>query len=303
MNYFFHLTVFFCLYAVLALSLNLILRFCGYLSLAHSAYFAVGAYVYALITMGYGWSFIPTILVAAALGAALSLFLSVPAWRLKGDFFVMISLAVQSLTFATIFNWASPDDPPGSWKNLTNGPFGLPGIPKPDIFGVKVDTVGSIMVLSLLLLAIVTLVYYVLIKSPWGRALMALRDDELAARNLGKKTRVFKLQTFAIACSMAAGAGALYASYVGFVDPNISLLEQSILILCMVIIGGSKPLIGPLLGVGVILLIPEVISKIPLPGYVDAANLRVLVYGLLLIAAAHFGFTIRWARARTKELS
>jgi branched-chain amino acid transport system permease protein len=300
MNYLFHLAIFFCMYSILALSLNLILRFCGYLSLAHSAYFAIGAYVYALLTIGYGWSFIPVVLAAMALAGILSLLLSMPAWRLKGDFFVMISLAVQSLTFATIFNWASPSDPPGSWKNLTNGSFGLPGIPKPDIFGVRIDTVGGIMLLSLLLLAVVALVYYVLIKSPWGRALMALRDDELAARNLGKKTRLLKLQTFAVACCMAAVAGVLYASYVGFIDPNISLLEQSILILCMVIVGGSRPLLGPLLGVGIILLIPEVIRNIHLPDYVDAGNLRVLVYGLLLLSASHFGFSLRLTRSPAK---
>lgn len=300
MNYFFHLAIFFCMYAILALSLNLILRFCGYLSLAHAAYFSIGAYAYALLTTVYGWTFIPVILAATALAGVLSLLLSIPAWRLKGDFFVMISLAVQSLTFATIFNWASPSDPPGSWKNLTNGSFGLPGIPKPDIFGVRIDTVGGVMLLSLILLAVVALIYYVLIRSPWGRALTALRDDELAARNLGKKTRLFKLQTFAVACCMAAVAGTLYSSYVGFVDPNISLLEQSILILCMVIIGGTRPLAGPLMGVGTILLIPEVIRNINLPASVDAGNLRVLVYGLLLVSAAHFGFSLRWTRSRAK---
>jgi branched-chain amino acid transport system permease protein len=131
---------------------------------------------------------------------------------------------------------------------------------------------------------------------------MALRDDELAARNLGKKARLFKLQTFGIACSMAAVAGALYASYVGFIDPNISLLEQSILILCMVIIGGSRPLSGPLLGVGIILLIPEVLRRIHLPSSIDASNLRVLVYGLLLVAAAHFGLRVRWTKSQAKQL-
>jgi ABC-type branched-chain amino acid transport system, permease component len=98
---------------------------------------------------------------------------------------------------------------------------------------------------------------------------------------------------------MAAVAGALYASYVGFIDPSISLLEQSILILCMVIVGGARPLIGPLLGVGIILLIPEVLRRIDLPPSIDA-NLRVLVYGLLLVAAAHWGITLGRPRSHTK---
>jgi ABC-type branched-chain amino acid transport system, permease component len=196
MSYLFHLAIFFCMYSILALSLNLILRFCGYLSLAHSAYFAIGAYAYALLTLTYGWSFIPVVLAAAALAAVLSLFLSLPAWRLKGDFFVMISLAVQSLTFTTIFNWASPTDPPGSWKNLTNGSYGLPGIPKPDILSVKFDTKDVILLIASLLLLVFFSIYYVLIKSPWGRSLIALRDDDLAARNLGKSPRLFKIQVF-----------------------------------------------------------------------------------------------------------
>lgn len=301
MIYLLHLVIIFCIYAILTLSLNLILRFCGYLSLAHCAYFALGAYAYALLTLKFSWSFIPVVLVAAMLGAVLSLLLSLPSWRLKGDFFVMVSLAVQNLMFATIFNWASPKDPIGSWKNLTNGFYGLPGISKPDIFGFKFDTNGDILLLFVPLLAVVTIIYYVLIRSPWGRAVMTIRDDEVAARNLGKNVRSLKVQTFGIACAMAAVGGALFASYQGFVDPNLAALDQSILILCMVLVGGSRPIVGPLLGVGIILLLPELLRMMPLPTFIDAANLRVLVYGLLLIATAHFGFKIRWTETPPKR--
>jgi branched-chain amino acid transport system permease protein len=301
MSYLLHLAIFFCIYAILTISLNLILRFCGYLSLAHAAYFALGAYTYALLTLKFRWLFLPVVLVAATLGAVFSLLLSLATWRLKGDFFVMISLAVQTLMFTTIFNWASPTDPIGSWKNLTNGSYGLPGIPRPDIFGVKFDTNGRVLLLSILMLTIITLVYYVLIRSPWGRAVMAIRDDELAARNLGKNARSLKVQTFGIACAMAAIGGALFASYAGFIDPNLAVLDQSILILCMALIGGSRPLVGPLLGAGIIILLPQLLRMMPLPTFIDAANLRVLVYGLLLVATAHFGFTISGLRHQRIE--
>jgi branched-chain amino acid transport system permease protein len=135
MNYFLHLLIYFDIYLIVALSLNLIVGYCGLLTLAHAGYYALGAYAYALLSLNLGWGFIPACLAGCVISAVLSLAVSLASWRLKGDFFVLASLAVQALIFSALYNWSSAEAPLGSWTNLTNGPFGITGIPRPSIFG------------------------------------------------------------------------------------------------------------------------------------------------------------------------
>jgi branched-chain amino acid transport system permease protein len=114
-----------------------------------------------------------------------------------------------------------------------------------------------------------------------------MRDDELAARSLGKNVRLLKTQVFAVASGLAAVAGAIYASYVGYVDPSIASLQQSILMLCMVIVGGVGNFRGPIVGAVVLIAIPEILRFIDITD-TAAANIRLMAYGLLLIAVTHF---------------
>lgn len=287
MNYIFHLLIYLGIYLIVALSLNVVVGFCGRLTLAHAAYFAVGSYAYALASRVWGWEFVPSLALGVGLAVVLSLVVSLPTWRVKGDFFVMVSLAVQVLSFNVIYHWASPEASPGTWRNLTNGPFGLARVPKPAILGIKFDTLGSLSALSLGIAGCCLLLGWALFNSPWGRVLMALRDDELAARSLGKNVRLLKVEAFAVACGMMAVAGAIYASYVGYVDPSLASLDQSILMLCMVIVGGVGNFRGPLVGAAVLLAIPEVLRLVYLPDQ-TATEIRLMVYGLLLVAMMHF---------------
>ncbi|MBV9126370.1 MAG: branched-chain amino acid ABC transporter permease, partial [Planctomycetes bacterium] len=222
MNYLLHLVIYLSIYAIVALSLNIVVGYCGRLTLAHAGYYAVGSYAYALVALKLGWGFLPALALAVGLAAVLSLAVSLPTWRLKGDFFVMVSLAVQTLIFSVIYNWTSADDEPGTWKNLTNGPFGLAGVPSPAIIGIKFDTLSSMALLSLVLAGVCFLLGWALLHSPWGRVLQAMRDDELVARGLGKNVRLLKAEAFAVACGMAAVGGAIYASYVSYVDPSLA---------------------------------------------------------------------------------
>ncbi len=287
MNYIFHLLIYLNIYIIVALSLNLVVGYCGLLTLAHAGYFAVGSYVYALATLKLGWGFFPSIGLGIGIAAALSVAVSLPAWRFKGDFFVMISLAVQALLFSLLYNWSKPGVEPGTWANLTNGPFGIAGISKPAISGIKFDTIGLIFVLSLTLAVVCALLTWLLLSSPWGRLLKAMRDDELVARGLGKNVRLAKVQAFAVACGMVAVAGALYASYISYIDPSAASLDESILMLCMVIVGGVGNFRGPLVGALVLLAIPEGLRFAHIPDAV-AANLRLMAYGLLLVIMMHF---------------
>lgn len=269
------------------MSLNIVVGYCGLLTASHASYFAIGSYAYALATLKLGWGFFPSIALGVALAAMLSLAISLPAWRLRGDFFFLVSLAIQVLIFNAIYNWTSPGAPPGTWRNLTNGSFGIAGVPRPDMFGIRFDTIGSMALIALLMSAACLLVGKILLSSPWGRILQAVRDDELVARGLGKNVRRLKVGAFCIACGMVAVAGGIYASYMSYVDPSIASLDQSILMLCMVIIGGMGNFRGPLVGAFVLLAIPEILRFANIPGTLGA-EMRLMAYGLLLILMVHF---------------
>ncbi|HMO52158.1 MAG TPA: branched-chain amino acid ABC transporter permease [Kiritimatiellia bacterium] len=286
MNYILHLLVYFNIYVIVAMSLNLVVGYCGLLTLAHAGFYAIGGYTYAILAINFGWEFIPAALAGAAVAAMLSLFVSVSAWRLKGDYFVMVTLAAQALIFSLLYNWTSPGEPLGSLKNLTNGPFGITGIPRPVLFGWRVATPAAFAIFSTVIAAACLFVLWRLKTSPWARLLLSMREDELAARGLGKNTRLAKVQAFAIASGLAAIAGALYAAHVRYLDPSSASLDESILMLSMVLVGGLGNFRGPALGAAILILLPEVLRFLHLPD-AQAANLRLLIYGLLLVVMVH----------------
>lgn len=287
MNYLIHLLIYFDIYVIVALSLNLVVGYCGMLTLAHAGFYAIGGYIYALLAVVWGWGFLPAVLAAVVLAMALSLTLSLPAWRLKGDFFVLVTLAVQALIFSLLYNWSDTDAPLGSWSNLTNGPFGIPGIPKPGILGLPLSTPAYFFLFATAVTALCALTVWRLTASPWGRVLVAMREDELAARGLGKNTRLLKVQALAISCGLAAVAGALYAAYVGYLDPSAASLDESILMLSMVIVGGVGNFRGPVIGALILIALPELLRFLSLPD-AQAANIRLAIYGLLLVLMMHF---------------
>ena len=287
MSYLFHLLIYLNIYIILAMSLNLVAGYLGRLNLAHAAFFGIGAYSYALISLKTDLGFLPVVSCTMTLGAIFSLTLSLPAWRFKDDMFVIITLAVQYLIFGIIHNWSSMDAEIGSIWNLTNGPFGIAGISKPAIFGIQFDTIGSIFVSSCLLMLASSAILFRLTQSPWGRLLKCLRDDELALRGLGKRVRLIKIQVFAIACSMATLAGAIYASYVTYIDPTSASLDESILLISMLCIGGLGNYRGPIVGAIILLLIPELLRLTPIPS-TYSPNVQLMAYGLLLIFMVHF---------------
>ena len=287
MNYLLHLLVYLNIYLIVALSLNLIVGYCGLLTLAHAGYFAIGGYAYALLSLRLGWGFIPAATAGAALAAIFSLAVSLPAWRLRGDFFVLSTLAVQAFIYSALYNWSSPDAALGSWTNLTNGPFGITSIPRPGIWGWTVASLPAFAGFATVVAGVCALLLWQLTRSPWGRLLIATREDELAAQGLGKNTRLAKIQAVAISSALVAVAGALYASYVRYIDPSSSSLDESILMLSMVIVGGMGNFRGPLVGAAMLIALPEVLRLFAIPD-AQAANLRLLFYGLLLILIMHF---------------
>ena len=287
MNYVLHLVILFDIYFIVALSLNIIVGYCGLLTLSHAAFFGLGTYAYALSVQAWGWDFFSAAALGIAIAALASLILSFAAWRFRGDFFVLISLAIQFAVFSVINNWHKPGDAPGTLTNLTNGPYGLEGIPRPTIFGYTFESSESIVILFTIIAILFAFLCWKLLSSPWGRMLQAMRDDELAARGLGKFVRMAKVQAIAIACAMAGFAGVLYASYISFIDPTTASLTDSLLLLTMIIIGGvGNTFRGPLVGAFVLLAIPEALRFADLPDQL-AAELRLLIFGILLIGMMH----------------
>ncbi len=287
MSYLFHLIIYFEIFAVLALSLNLAVGYCGLFTLAHASFYAVGAYAYAILSVRLGADFGVALVLGAGIAAFLSLLLSLPARRLRGDFFMAASLAVQVLIYALIYNWHTQGEPLGSVANLTNGPYGIVGVAGPTLAGYRFETIGSLAVLYGGLFLLIVLTCWRLVHSPWGRLLELVRDDELAARGIGKDTNAVKTAALAISCAMASVAGAMYAGYVGFVDPSVASLGESVLVLCMILVGGLGNFAGPLAGAVLLLGLPEGLRQLGFPD-VLAANLRLLAYGLLLLLVVHF---------------
>ncbi len=286
MNYLLHLLVYLDIYIIVALSLNLVVGYCGLLTLAHAGYYAIGAYTYSLLALKCGWTFLPAATAAAALSAALSLAVSLPSWRLRGDFFVLASLTVQALIFSALYNWSSVDAPIASWRNLTNGPIGISGIPRPQVFGWTIDSPTSLALFATVVTCAVAVILWRIKSSPWGRLMLAMREDELVARGLGKNTRMVKVYAFAFSSALVSIAGALYALHVRYIDPSSSSLDESILMLSMVIVGGVGNFRGPIVGAVILILLPEVLRFLALPD-AHAANLRLLIYGILLIVMMH----------------
>ena len=282
MNYALHLLIYFDIFLIVALSLNLIVGYAGLLTLAHAGYFAIGTYAYALLTVTQQWGFVPAAVVGMVVSATLSMAVSLCSWRLKGDFFVLATLAVQALMFSAMHNWTSVNAPLGSLLNLTNGTFGITGISKPRVFGYQVSTPIEMDVFATAVAGIFSMVIWRLTNSPWGTVLIAMRDDELAARGLGKNTRLLKVQVFAISSAFVAIGGALYAAHVRYVDPTLATLDESILMLSMVVVGGIGNFRGPVFGAGVLILLPELLRAVSLPDSI-AANLRQMIYGVMLI--------------------
>lgn len=272
MSYALHLLILLGIYLLVAASLNLLIGYAGLLQVAHAAYYGVGAYTASLLTMKLGVAFLPAVALGGLTAALLSLFVSLPAWRFRGDAFVLMSLSVQVVLFAGFYNWV----------DLTGGPFGLSAIPKPAIYGIELATRSSICVAYGVMVALCVGMLALLKRSPFGRCLQAIRDDELASRSLGIPARRLKVEAFAIASALVGVAGAMYAAYATYIDPTSFSMDESILMLSMVIVGGTGNVRGPLVGALTLIAIPEILRFAALPDAV-AASVRLLAYGLLLV--------------------
>lgn len=272
MNYFLHILIMCAIYLILALSLNLLIGFTGLLSIAQAAFYGIGAYISTLLMVKLGFNFFLTIPLAILGAMIFALIVALPSLRLKGDYFFLSTLAFQIIIFSLLYNWIP----------LTRGPYGIPGIPRPQIFGFEFQEIPIYFILASLISFLVFFVFKELYSSPFGRVLKSIREDEIVTSALGKNPIKFKVEAFIISGGLAAIAGSLYASYVTYIDPTSFTLDESVFILSIIIIGGTGNLKGPLIGTIIMLFLPEILRFLRIPDTI-APNVRQIIYGALIV--------------------
>lgn len=263
-----------CIYVILVLSTNLTVGMANLLTMCQAAFYGIGAYVGTYFLMQFNLPFIAIALIVMAATGLTSLLVSYASVKLKGDYFILATLGFQMIIFTILYNWIS----------VTRGPYGIPGIPSIKLFAIwNLNGIYPYFFFSLLTAALVVWIISRLQHSPYGRMLKAIRTDELSAQALGRDTTRLKSWAFFISAAFAGLAGTIYASYVSYIDPTSFTLDESIFIITALFIGGTGSRIwGAIAGAAVVVLLPELLRFVGLPDAV-AANLRQIIYGLVLI--------------------
>jgi len=273
MEYLIHLAILFAIYAVLGVSLNLVVGYTGLLSVTHAAFYGIGAYTTALLlTQSGGMGFFPSIALGIILTLIISFLIGLVLSKFKGDYYALGSLGFNTIAFAVFLNW----------HNLTRGPLGIPGISRPELFGIDFSNNLNFLMLVLVFLGLVYFASRFIVASSFGRVLKAIREDEEAIQVFGYNTLYFKLTVFVIGAGMAAIAGSFFASYITFIDPSSFTLTESVFILATIILGGLANLRGSILGALFLILLPEILRFVGFPADI-AAQMRQVVYGVILI--------------------
>jgi branched-chain amino acid transport system permease protein len=231
---------------IAAIGLNLTLGYAGQISLAQGAFVGIGAYTVALLTPA-GVPFFAAFFAAGLLCFAIGWILGYPALRVQHHYLAFVTLAFTTLVFLALRN--------EEW--LTNGIYGITGTARPTLFGWKTNGARDFYFLCLGVLALLSLATWWILRSPWGRAFVALRENPIRALSLGLDTRRYTLMAFAIGSGLGGLSGALYAPLVQFIEPNSFALGLSFNLLLMVIVGGSGNFFGPFVGALVAVLLPE----------------------------------------------
>ena len=266
--YILHVIILIGIYAILSLSLNIIVGFAGLVSLGHAAFFGIGAYASSLLMIR-GLSFPEAFILSGFITSALGLSLALPALRVKDDYLAIVTLGfgiIITLVFMNI--------------EITGGPDGLTGIPPVSLWGRVLRGKWPFIALTYGILAVMILSVHTLKQSRVGRAWAAIRDNDVTASFMGINTAFYKTVAFMTSSFWAGLGGSLYAHYTAYISPPTFGLHTSIMILSMVVLGGIGSITGSLLGAALLVLLPEVLR--PLASYQD------VIYGGLLVALMVF---------------
>jgi branched-chain amino acid transport system permease protein len=260
-----HLAVVVVISGIVAVGLGLLVGDTDTISLGHAGFVGIGAYTSALLAMRLNWPFLPALLAAALLSGLIGYLFALPVLRLKGHFIGMATLGFGQLLQAVFLNWES----------VTNGPNGLPGVPPIALFGWQLTEDWHYYYLALAILVLIFVGLQRVRRSPFGRTLKMIREDEVAAKSLGVRVGRYKTLAFALSAAIAAVGGTLLGHFMFYVSPEPFGPMASFTFLAMVVLGGMRHPFGPLLGALVLELLPEVLRGL--------SDYRMLIYGVLLV--------------------
>ena len=259
------------IYIILALGLNLLTGYTGQVSLGNAGFYAIGAYVSALLSTTFQVPFFTCTLAAAMVAAFFGFLIGLPTLRLSGSYLSIVTLGFGEITRLVLLNWES----------LTHGALGIKNIPLPSIFGYELTLQNNgLYYLMIVLVVVVALACYLIINSKIGRAFISIKEDELAATLMGIKTTRYKLLAFVLSAFISGIAGSFYAHMIRYIEPNSFTFDTSIMIISIVILGGMGTIRGMFLGSAILVAFPEILR--PLQGY------RFVVYGLILVLMMRF---------------
>ena len=306
------------LFVMLALGLNIVVGYAGLLDLGYIAFFAVGAYAYALLAspqLGIHWSFLVLLPLGALVAAVFGVILGAPTLKLRGDYLAIVTLGFGEIIRIFLNNLNRP-------LNITNGPQGITLIDPLQFAGISLSktytyggfSIAPVQLYYFVFVACVLLTIFVSLRlenSRIGRAWIAIREDELAAAAMGINTRNVKLLAFAMGATFGGVAGGLFASFQGFISPESFTLLDSVMVLCMVVLGGMGNVGGVVLGAILLTALPEALRYMgPLQQqwlgrvYIDPSDLRMLLFGLALVLMMLFRPAGLWpSKTRRRELT
>lgn len=276
MNYFLIIAALTLNFMILSQSYNLVLGYTGMVHVGHVAFRAIGAYTSALLMIS-GAPFSISLLSGVVAAALAGFILGLPTVRFKEDYLVAATLGMGEIIRIVLLNE----------REFTGGSTGLPKIPRPEFFGISFEHNGSMLLLTLFFTVLTLLFVRRLVKSPFGRVLESIREDEVAAKSLGKNTSLIKLQILIIAAMLAGLSGALYAHTIQFIDPEEFNIHSMIFVFLIVVFGGAGTFWGPVVGTAILFILFEAIRFLPFPGHI-LGSLRWMLFAVILMVVIIF---------------
>lgn len=267
-----HISVMVCIYVILATSFNLLIGFAGLFAFGHAVFYALGAYATALTAIHFHLPFPIPLIISVVITGLVGLAVALPSMRVSGIYLVITTLALQVITIDVLINWTS----------LTGGPTGISNVPPINLFGATLSGAQAFLPLAIVTALICFLIARHIGTSPFGRALRAMRENESAAASVGKNILYMKVSIFGISAALASVAGSLFAYYLSYVGADSFQVSETVLILSMVVVGGTGNLLGSVLGAAILVLLPDLLAFVDLPSGV-AGQLRLLIYGCMLV--------------------
>jgi branched-chain amino acid transport system permease protein len=260
------------IYVIAVAALDVLLGYAGIASLGHAAFIGIGAYTAAILATTLHLGFILSLVAAIATTSLIALAVGIPTLRLTGDYFVLGTFGLASVTSSVLQNWV----------DVTNGPFGIYGIPVLSVFGLKLTSPVRLLAVAIAVMTLVLIVKQLLVKSPYGVALRAVRADELVAAVTGKNVTLLRVTVFMIAGAGAAVAGVLQAYALRFIDPTLFTIQLTVFVWAALYVGGCASWIGNIVGPLLLFGMPEALRFVGLAG-TTVADFREMLYGALLI--------------------